>query len=786
MQHGRAVILGMAFGVWLAGAAQAAEWRILKPASAPQAYAVAAQEFQKFYREVTGVKLQIVTQPDAGSPLVVIGSDAVNRFCRDAVEQKIIPPLGTGADTDAYRLRSAEKEGRRFLFLAGGNGRSTLYAVYDFFERQAGCRYFWDGDIVPRKAAIEMGGLDVTETPRFAYRGLRYFAHRSLDRFQAEHWGAAQWDHEIDWILKKRLNLFMLRIGMDDVYQKAFPDIVPYPPDDGPLPEAIARSYNDRTTAWPLEYRGELRKHILSYARDRGLIHPEDTGTMTHWYSRTPKAFLETVKPGFTPQASKGYGEDTGLVWDIRDDRNLDNYWKLTQAHIDAYGKPEMFHTIGLAERNVFTNRADNLEMKLYAYRRIIAKLREHYPTAPMLIASWDLYHPGWRGEEVSALLGILDPENTLIFDYTSDLPHWHSQVPDFRGWGVVGKFPWVFGIFHAYEWESDLRGNYDAIRERMPIAAADPMCKGFVYWPENSHSDSLILEFFTKNAWQPDTLTPEALLPAFCRDRYQAAAEPMQSAWLAALPLIKQHRELPPEFRNLASFAQREVTSKRAETLRAQCAKLEPQMKTVSSLCRALAELPFGTGDAFVDRDAIDLARTVAGRVFSYALYRYAITQNDWLRGKADAAAVTAAGGRCAAILTALRDILALHDDYSMNVSMSKLQAIHPVNPCFEQALKGNAENGYCRSYIYELCNDYYLPQLALYTCWVEERVASGDTKSPMKPAKALPMKSSVNAFYAKPLAEMAAPAIKNPQEAYSAVMERLAVACNWSALKE
>ena len=35
--------------------------------------------------------------------------------------------------------------------------------------------------------------------------------------------------------------------------------------------------------------------------------------------------------------------------------------------------------------------------MKLYDYRRIINKLREHYPTAPVLIASWDFYLPGWR-----------------------------------------------------------------------------------------------------------------------------------------------------------------------------------------------------------------------------------------------------------------------------------------------------------------------------------------------------------------------------------------------------
>ena len=703
------VVLGVFGGMGAAVAAQAAEWKILKPASALPAYAIAAEEFQKYYGEATGRQLEIATEPGTAANLVVIGSDAVNRFCREAVEQKIIRPLGVGADTDAYRITSAEKNGRHFLFLAGGNGRSTLYAVYDFFERQAGCRYYWDGDIVPKRAAIAMDGLDVYESPRFAYRGLRYFAHRSLDRFQAEHWGPKQWEQEIDWVLKKRLNLFMLRIGMDDVYQKAFPESVPYPPTNAPLPEAVARSYDDRTSAWPLQYRGDLRKHILQYARDRDLVQPEDTGTMTHWYSRTPYAFLEKVKPVFSPQVS-GYGLPTGYVWDIRDDRNLDNYWKLTQAHVDTYGNPQMFHTIGYAERVVYKDSAENHEFKLYAYRRIIAKLREHYPQAPLLIASWDFYYPGWSGEEVSNLLKLLDPQNTFIFDYTSDLPQ-VGKSSDFRQWGVVGKFPWFFGIFHAYEWENDLRGNYDDIRERMPVAAADPMCKGFVYWPENSHSDSLILEFFTKNAWRPDTPTPEALLPGFCRDRYQGAAEPMLAAWQAALPVIKLHTELPPDFRNLAAFAGREVTSKRAEALRAQCAKLEPQMKTVPPLCRTLAELPFGTGDAFVDRDVIDLARTVAGRVFSYALYRFTAAQDDWLRGKTDAAAVKAAGERCTSILTALRDILALHDDYSMNASMAKLQAVHAVNPCFEQALKGNAENGYCRTYIYELFNDYYLP---------------------------------------------------------------------------
>ncbi len=69
----------------------------------------------------------------------------------------------------------------------------------------------------------------------------------------------------------------------------------------------------------------------------------------------------------------------------------------------------------------------------------------------------------------------------------------------------MVGKFPWMFGI-SMREWETELRGNYDLIQERMPLAAADPMCKGFIYWPENARpARQPDIEFFTKNAWRPD-----------------------------------------------------------------------------------------------------------------------------------------------------------------------------------------------------------------------------------------------------------------------------------------
>ena len=421
----------------VARAAAGAEWKILEPAAAPPAYAVAAQEFQKLYSGVTGRQLEITAAPDPSADLVVIGSDSVNRFARTAVENGIIPPLDVGADTDGYRIKSAEKDGRRWLFSRGRQRARSMRSTTSSSVRPVAAtsgtatsfrgarRLRWAGSTCMRPA------FRLPRAPLLRPSQSRPLSGRAL--------GAGAVGREIDWILKKRLNFFMLRIGMDDVWQKAFPDIVPYPPTNAPLPEAVERSYDDRTSAWPLRYRGELRKHVLAYARERDLLHPEDLGTMTHWYSRTPKAFLEKAQPSFVPQAGGAYrGNPTGAIWDIRDDQNLDNYWKLTQAHVDHYGAPDMFHTIGLAERIVFTNHADNLEMKLYAYRRIISKLREHYPVAPLLIASWIsiIRLDRRRGGQT----GIVVAREHDHLDYTCDLPQ-RFRVPTSPSGGWSASF---------------------------------------------------------------------------------------------------------------------------------------------------------------------------------------------------------------------------------------------------------------------------------------------------------------------------------------------------------
>ena len=733
-------------------------------------YRISADEISKYWRLATGVQLESTLEDDGGD-LIVIGSDAVNAFTHAKIIEKVIPQFSMATGTDAYSIRSAcEPNGRKLLFLAGARPRAILYAVYRFFELRADCRYFWDGDIVPHTNDIDITGLDVTEAPRFSYRGLRYFAHRSLTRFQAEHWDLDDWKKEIDWILKKRLNLFMLRIGLDDLFQKAFPDIVHYPK-DYVVPEAKPRSYDDRTLFWSLEYRGELRKALLAYTRERDLMHPEDVGTMTHWYSRTPNEYLDAVKPDFIPQVTGGYSEKTGLVWDIRQDKNLDAYFKLTETHIREYGAPDMFHTIGLAERRCYDDREANQQMKLYTYRRIQSKLREKYPNAPLLIGSWD-FSMYWQPEEVRDLLKELDPANTFIFDYISDTD---DEKRNFQNWDIIGRFPWFYGIFHAYESNSEQRGNYEAIAQRLPLATRDPMCKGLVFWPENSHADTLMLEYMAANAWEPskENYTITSFLEMFLGKRYIPAELPaMQSIWRKALPFIEAmhwnayspyQRPEGVAFRNInyEFFARPANAFMWLEPVHIQRAyyyqnHLKAVVANAPALLREIAEIDFANAGEFVFRDALDIVRTIASRCMMAHFCDIILGLREWCDGRGDTAALEALFARQRTCEVLLRDILAASDDYSLYASLKALQRKHNTNPNFEYTLKGNAENNYCRSYITELFDGVYLPEYDICTAYWQDNFKNGVRKVEMAAVEKAILQHR-DEFYAKPLQELA-----------------------------
>jgi hypothetical protein len=778
---------------------------VIIPPIGEKAYRIAGEAFADLWGKVTGQHPDIIQMESGNHKLpegniILIGSDAVNPIVHDLIRSGTFESLNIQYGGDNYRILSISKDGRTYLILAGGSGRSTIYAVYDFFRQRAGVEYFWDGDVIPHHDQIQLTGIDVYEQPRFEYRGLRYFAHRSLHRFQAEHWDLEDWKSEIDWLMKKRFNMFMLRTGIDDLFQRAFPDDVTYPPVDAQDPDAKQRSYDDRTSFWQLKYRGELRKQVLQYARDRGLLHPEDVGTITHWYSHTPSSFYRS-KPDFPviKDQKTGYSLPTQAIWDIESQRSWDAYWKLTETHIKEFGggSPRMFHTIGMAERTFGQSDRENLQSKLYVYRKTQQMLREHYPDVPLLIASWDFIGWRWKDGDVQQLIKEFDPKRTILFDYTAD----KDNKVTYRDWDVYQKFPWIFGIFHSLEKNSDIHEDYSILMPRLKEAAGDSKCIGLVEWSEISHSDTYLLEYLGDNSWNPQRLEIEKATDHFCDARYPLEiASGMKQLWNSFLPLSQSlHWGLEgvlfgePQFRVLTSGSLINLTPQLVTKLETDYKRIYPGLKKAPEVLKGLSGMVENQYENKLwRRDALDMARTIASRAYFTSLAYGACQLEDWRQKKADPAIIRKIAKLSQELLGVMSDVLAMSDDYSMYASLKllsnakELNGVLPmINPHAEQTLKGNAENSYCRSHQYELLEYVYRPELSVYWNWVLKRVKSEDRTEWKRPVEfGEQEKTIVDRFYVTPLEKMA-PVLPQNYKNMSDILTHMEVLVN-KLLKE
>ena len=103
-----------------------------------------AEELQKFLKEITGVKLPIISDRQPPGPKeIILGDNAHLRTLGLTID---VPRLGN----EGYVIRTV---GDR-LVIAGGQLRGNMYGVYGFLEDHLGCRWFAPGvSRIPKAAA---------------------------------------------------------------------------------------------------------------------------------------------------------------------------------------------------------------------------------------------------------------------------------------------------------------------------------------------------------------------------------------------------------------------------------------------------------------------------------------------------------------------------------------------------------------------------------------------------------------------------------------------------------
>ncbi len=150
---------------WKLAANGQAEAIIVTEAKSSRPIQIAADDLQKFIRQISGAHLPQanLAQLDEQSKKTVI-------FIGPAPQQWDVP---TPTKRDALVIQTMQWKGRPLIYLGGNGDLGAMYATYRFCEL-LGVRFFHPGQyFVPQNQTLEISNHNIIESPAFKYRGLQ-------------------------------------------------------------------------------------------------------------------------------------------------------------------------------------------------------------------------------------------------------------------------------------------------------------------------------------------------------------------------------------------------------------------------------------------------------------------------------------------------------------------------------------------------------------------------------------------------------------------------------------
>lgn len=157
------------------------DYVIIKGTNCSPSEATAANELQKYIRQISGATLEVFNDT-AG---VRVREILVGKTNREGAGSYIVDRMALG-DEGFTVMVTGEK-----LVIAGGELRGTLYGVYNFLEQNLGCRWFMPSlEAIPQNSTVK---IDAT----LQYTQKAYFEYRD------DYWNSA---FNADWKAKHKIN----------------------------------------------------------------------------------------------------------------------------------------------------------------------------------------------------------------------------------------------------------------------------------------------------------------------------------------------------------------------------------------------------------------------------------------------------------------------------------------------------------------------------------------------------------------------------------------------------
>ncbi len=141
------------------------DYRITITSNASESEKWAAKELQHWLKEISGVEIPLLTE-DTGykGPQIFIGKSSQSSESSQS-------PQSASAEESFHYFNSGPN-----IFITGGRQRGAMYGVFEFLERELGCRWYTPTvNVIPKREELKFVWFDHAEKPGVRVRNDFYF-----------------------------------------------------------------------------------------------------------------------------------------------------------------------------------------------------------------------------------------------------------------------------------------------------------------------------------------------------------------------------------------------------------------------------------------------------------------------------------------------------------------------------------------------------------------------------------------------------------------------------------